>query len=90
MTASLLANCLAIDNAGIVTPASGDGGIDGIIKEDQLGFSKEKSVFETIQEKPPDSGGCCYICLISRRYLSSDRFSFVSSQLRSEDTLSAR
>lgn len=28
-----------IDNAGIVTPASGDGGIDGIIKEDQLGFS---------------------------------------------------
>lgn len=28
-----------IDNAGIVTPASHDGGIDGIIKEDQLGFS---------------------------------------------------
>ena len=28
-----------IDNAGIVTPPSHDGGIDGIIKEDQLGFS---------------------------------------------------
>ncbi len=28
-----------IDGAGIVTKASGDGGIDGIIKEDQLGFS---------------------------------------------------
>ena len=28
-----------IDNAGIVTQASNDGGIDGIIKEDQLGFS---------------------------------------------------
>jgi len=28
-----------IDNAGFVTKASGDGGIDGIIKEDQLGFS---------------------------------------------------
>ena len=25
--------------AGIVTPASGDGGIDGIIREDKLGFS---------------------------------------------------
>lgn len=28
-----------IDEAGFVTPASNDGGIDGIIKEDQLGFS---------------------------------------------------
>ncbi len=28
-----------IDDAGIVTPQSNDGGIDGIIKEDQLGFS---------------------------------------------------
>ncbi len=28
-----------IDKAGFVTPASHDGGIDGIIKEDQLGFS---------------------------------------------------
>lgn len=28
-----------IDNAGIVTPLSKDGGIDGTIKEDQLGFS---------------------------------------------------
>ena len=28
-----------IDDAGIVTKASNDGGIDGIIKEDQLGFS---------------------------------------------------
>lgn len=28
-----------IDNAGVVTKASKDGGIDGIIKEDQLGFS---------------------------------------------------
>ena len=28
-----------IDDAGIVTQASNDGGIDGIIKEDQLGFS---------------------------------------------------
>ena len=28
-----------IDGAGFVTPASNDGGIDGIIKEDQLGFS---------------------------------------------------
>ena len=28
-----------IENAGHVTPPSGDGGIDGIIKEDQLGFS---------------------------------------------------
>ena len=28
-----------IDNAGFVTKATGDGGIDGIIKEDQLGFS---------------------------------------------------
>ena len=28
-----------IDNAGLVTQASNDGGIDGIIKEDQLGFS---------------------------------------------------
>lgn len=28
-----------IDEAGFVTKASGDGGIDGIIKEDQLGFS---------------------------------------------------
>ena len=28
-----------IDNAGIVTQPSNDGGIDGIIKEDQLGFS---------------------------------------------------
>ena len=28
-----------IDNAGYVTQLSGDGGIDGIIKEDQLGFS---------------------------------------------------
>ena len=28
-----------IDNAGVVTKLSGDGGIDGIIKEDQLGFS---------------------------------------------------
>ena len=27
------------DNAGVVTQASKDGGIDGIIKEDQLGFS---------------------------------------------------
>lgn len=28
-----------IDDAGVVTKVSGDGGIDGIIKEDQLGFS---------------------------------------------------
>lgn len=28
-----------IDDAGVVTKQSGDGGIDGIIKEDQLGFS---------------------------------------------------
>ena len=28
-----------IDNAGVVTQQSNDGGIDGIIKEDQLGFS---------------------------------------------------
>lgn len=28
-----------LDNAGVVTKLSGDGGIDGIIKEDQLGFS---------------------------------------------------
>ena len=28
-----------IDEAGMVTPRSNDGGIDGIIKEDQLGFS---------------------------------------------------
>ncbi len=28
-----------IDDAGVVTKLSGDGGIDGIIKEDQLGFS---------------------------------------------------
>lgn len=28
-----------IDDAGFVTQASNDGGIDGIIKEDQLGFS---------------------------------------------------
>ncbi len=28
-----------IDDAGYVTQLSGDGGIDGIIKEDQLGFS---------------------------------------------------
>lgn len=28
-----------IDDAGFVTKASGDGGIDGVIKEDQLGFS---------------------------------------------------
>lgn len=28
-----------IDGAGLVTPLSKDGGIDGIIKEDQLGFS---------------------------------------------------
>lgn len=28
-----------IDDAGIVTKPTGDGGIDGIIKEDQLGFS---------------------------------------------------
>lgn len=29
-----------IDEAGLVTQASNDGGIDGIIKEDQLGFSQ--------------------------------------------------
>lgn len=28
-----------VDNAGVATKLSGDGGIDGIIKEDQLGFS---------------------------------------------------
>ena len=28
-----------IDEAGFVTQASNDGGIDGVIKEDQLGFS---------------------------------------------------
>ena len=28
-----------IDDAGVITQASNDGGIDGIIKEDQLGFS---------------------------------------------------
>ena len=28
-----------VDNAGYVTKLSGDGGIDGTIKEDQLGFS---------------------------------------------------
>ena len=27
------------ESAGVVTPASGDGGIDGIIREDKLGFS---------------------------------------------------
>lgn len=39
-----------IEGAGIVTPASNDGGIDGIIKEDQLGFS---NIF--IQAKQWDS-----------------------------------
>lgn len=29
-----------VDNAGLVTLQSNDGGIDGIIKEDQLGFSQ--------------------------------------------------
>ncbi len=29
-----------IDGAGLVTQASNDGGIDGVIKEDQLGFSQ--------------------------------------------------
>lgn len=31
--------CSGIEGAGMVTQASNDGGIDGIIKEDQLGFS---------------------------------------------------
>ncbi len=40
-----------IDDAGFVTKTSGDGGIDGIIKEDQLGFS---SIY--IQAKQWDPG----------------------------------
>lgn len=46
-----------IDDAGIVTPQSNDGGIDGIIKEDQLGFSsiyiqaKQWSIDRTV-DKP--------------------------------------
>lgn len=40
-----------IDDAGFVTQASNDGGIDGIIKEDQLGFS---SIY--IQAKQWDPG----------------------------------
>lgn len=42
-----------IDEAGFVTPASNDGGIDGIIKEDQLGFS---SIYiQAKQWKPTES-----------------------------------
>lgn len=40
-----------IDNAGIVTKQSGDGGIDGIIKEDQLGFS---SIYIQAKQWAPD------------------------------------
>ena len=40
-----------IDNAGVVTKQSGDGGIDGIIKEDQLGFS---SIYIQAKQWAPD------------------------------------
>ncbi len=41
-----------IDDAGSVTKASGDGGIDGIIKEDQLGFS---SIFIQAKQWQPNT-----------------------------------
>ncbi len=41
-----------IDNAGFVTKATGDGGIDGIIKEDQLGFS---SIFIQAKQWQPSA-----------------------------------
>lgn len=47
-----------IDDAGYVTQLSGDGGIDGIIKEDQLGFS---SIY--IQAKQSLSFRQAYGCL---------------------------
>ncbi len=40
-----------IDDAGYVTQLSGDGGIDGIIKEDQLGFS---SIYIQAKQWAPD------------------------------------
>lgn len=40
-----------IDDAGVVTKQSGDGGIDGIIKEDQLGFS---SIYIQAKQWAPD------------------------------------
>lgn len=40
-----------IDDAGFVTQASNDGGIDGIIKEDQLGFS---SIYIQAKQWAPD------------------------------------
>lgn len=40
-----------IDDAGFVTQASNDGGIDGIIKEDQLGFS---SIYIQAKKWDPD------------------------------------
>ena len=40
-----------IDDAGYVTQLSGDGGIDGIIKEDQLGFS---SIYVQAKQWAPD------------------------------------
>lgn len=40
-----------IDDAGYVTQISGDGGIDGIIKEDQLGFS---SIYIQAKQWAPD------------------------------------
>ena len=40
-----------IDDAGYVTQQSGDGGIDGIIKEDQLGFS---SIYIQAKQWAPD------------------------------------
>ena len=41
-----------IDDAGFVTQASNDGGIDGIIKEDQLGFS---SIYIQAKQWSPDT-----------------------------------
>ena len=41
-----------IDDAGFVTQASNDGGIDGIIKEDQLGFS---SIYIQAKQWNPDT-----------------------------------
>lgn len=40
-----------IDDAGVVTRPTGDGGIDGIIKEDQLGFS---SIYIQAKQWAPD------------------------------------
>lgn len=41
-----------IDDAGFVTQASNDGGIDGVIKEDQLGFS---SIYIQAKQWAPDT-----------------------------------